>query len=239
MDERGCIVLDRIVVRTNADMTRVLEWANELHGLAVELPFLEGEIEFQEEEILLKFRDEGNGVVSFEMDMCQNYMAWGKEEPDWIKVASWRSNLESGEIMDIEVSGGGSRKSDILWLLAKDNTVWKCVAKFRAIMLFSAYYREEVQRSQVVVKRGGSGTGSAKRKAKKRSNRRPLTLRKYVIGSEMLSELPEPKGAWKGYAHSFGVRGHFRKMKNDKVIWVRPYTKKGRDEKRGDREYIL
>lgn len=59
--------MDRIVVRTIADMQRVIDWSKELRGMAIELPFPEGEIEFEEELILLKFRDEGANVVWFEM----------------------------------------------------------------------------------------------------------------------------------------------------------------------------
>lgn len=216
--------MDRIIVRTIADMQRVIDWAEVLTGMAVELPFPEGEIEFQEEELLLKFADEGAPMVSFEM--------W----THGTKVVSWRSDLSSGEIPELHIAAEGTRKVEPAMLLASDNTVAKCVRKFRSLMLFAAYYREDIARTKTVERRD---TGVKVRKNGKRSNRRPLTIRKYTIGAEMLGELPAPKKEWHGYRESFGVRGHYRRYKSGKVVWVRPYEKKGRDDKRGDREFIL
>lgn len=215
--------MDRIIVRTNADMQRVIDWADELRGMAVELPFSEGEIEFQEEELLLKFADEGAPFVSFEMWTAGN------------KIVSWRSDLSSGDIPEIHVAGEGDARMRLSMILASDNTVGKCVGKFRALMLFSAYYREDIERTKTV-----SRTDSAKkRKNGKRSNKRPLIVRRYTVGAEMLSELPAPKKEWHGYRESFGVRGHYRRYQSGKVVWVRPYTKKGLADKKSDREFIL
>lgn len=215
--------MDRIIVKKNDDMQRVIDWAEELRGMAVVLPFPEGEIEFQEEGLELKFKDEGSPFVSFEM-----YVK-GK------KVVEWRSDMSTGEIPELHVSGEGERRVGLAMILAKDRTVAKCIQKFRSLMLFSAYYREDIERTKKVTR-----TESSKKKgSKKRSNRRPLVVRRYTIGSEMLSELPAPKKEWHGYRESFGVRGHYRRYQTGKVVWVRPYTKKGQADKKSDREFIL
>lgn len=120
-------------------------------------------------------------------------------------------------------------------IIASDDTVSKCVRKFRALMLFAAYYREDITRTRVITRTGGT----KKRSNGKRSNKRPLTVRRYTIGSEMLSELPAPKKEWRGYSESFGVRGHFRHYRDGRTVWIRPFTKLGRNEKKSDREYIL
>lgn len=216
--------MDRIIVRTNADMQRVIDWADKLTGMAVELPFPEAEIEFQEEEIVLRFRDEGYGVVWFEAVMAG------------VKVVEWRSNLEDGSIPDLKIAAEGMKKAEVAMLLASDNTVAKCVRKFRSLMLFAAYYREEVERSRVVERKN---LGTKNRKNGKRGNKRMLTVRKYTIGSEMLGELPAPKKEWHGCRESFGVRGHYRTYRSGKTVWVRPYTKKGVADKKSDREYVL
>lgn len=216
--------MDRIVVRTNADMQRVIDWADKLTGAAMALPFPEAEIEFQEEEILLRFRDEGAPVVWFECEMAGR------------KVVEWRSNLDTGEIPELHIAGSGDTKIKMSMILASDNTVAKCVRKFRALMLFSAYYREEVMASKVVSRVAKPPRSNSKGK---KNNRRMLTVRRYMIGSEMLSELPAPKKEWHGYRESFGVRGHYRTYSSGKTVWVRPYTKKGLADKRSDREYIL
>lgn len=220
--------MDRIIVRKNADMQRVLDWSEVLRGMAVELPFSDGEIEFQEEWILLKFRDRGDGVVDFE------FWIHTDTNPDWGKVCDFGWNFVTDKMANLRIAGKLEQKMSLGNVLIEDNTIAKLVGKFRAIMLFATYYREEVVRTKVVT-RSVAGNG----KSGKRSNRRMLTMRKYTIGADMLSELPAPKKEWHGYAESFGVRGHYRHYKDGKVVWVRPFTKKGRNEKKSDREYIL
>ena len=228
--------MDRIVVKTNADMQRVIDWAKELYGLTIVLPFSQGEIEFREEEMLLKFRDEGTPLVSFELWLCKNYHDFADDaDSDWQKCVSWKCDMTNRGISALHIHANGENRIAIAGLLAQDDTVGKCVRKFRALMLFAAYYREDVQRTRVV-SRVESGKHGNK---KKRDNTRMLTIRRYTIGSEMLNEPPAPKHVWKGYAESFGVRGHYRHYKNGKIGWVRPYEKRGRNEKRRYKEYIL
>lgn len=215
--------MDKIIVRTNADMQRVIDWADRLVGAQIKVAFPEAEIEFQEEEILLRFRDEGQGIVWFEAEMAGR------------KVVEWRSNLDDGSIPELRVCAEGERKAMLSLLLARDNTVAKCVRKFRALMLFAAYYREEVERTRVVERKN---LGTKKRSSGKRGNKRMLTVRKYTIGSEILSELPDVKRRYERHTDSWGVRGHYRTYKSGRVAWVRPYTK-GDAEKRNDREYYV
>lgn len=212
--------MDRIIVRTNADMTRVIEWADRLTGVPVRPVFPEAEIEFQEEEIVLRFRDEGESVVWFEAEMVGR------------KVVEWRSNLETGGIEELRIAAEGERKAGMAILLARDNTVAKCVRKFRALMLFAAYYREEVERTRVVSRIEKPGKN---RKNGKRSNRRMLTVRKYTIDSETVNELPRK---YERHTESWGVRGHYRTYKSGKTVWVRPYTK-GDLSVRNDKEYFV
>ncbi len=212
--------MDKIIVRTNADMQRVIDWADRLTGVPVRPVFPEAEIEFQEEEILLRFRDEGESVVWFEAEMAGR------------KVVEWRSNLETGDIPELHVAAEGERKAKMSMILVMDNTVAKCVRKFRSLMLFAGYYREEVERTRVVERKN---LGTKKRSSGKRSNRRMLTVRKYTIGSEVLSELPRK---YERHTDSWGVRGHYRTYKSGKTVWVRPYTK-GEKVGRSDREYYL
>lgn len=212
--------MDRIIVRTNADMTRVIEWAARLEGVPVKLAFPEAEIEFQEEDIVLRFRDEGESIVWFECLM------------DGRKVVEWRSNLETGDIPELHVAGEGDKKVKMSMILAMDNTVAKCVRKFRSLMLFAAYYREEVERTKVVSRIEKPGK---KRSNGKRGNRRMLTVRKYTVSEELLSELPRK---YERHTDSWSVRGHYRTYKSGKTVWVRPFVK-GNAEKRNDKEYFV
>lgn len=214
--------MDKIIVRTNADMQRVIDWASRLEGVPVNLAFPEAEISFEEEEIVLSFRDEGDSVVWFEAKMAGR------------KVVEWRCNTETWEIPELRIAAEGEKKAMMAVLLMKDDTINKCVRKFRSLMLFAAYYREEVERTRVVERRNNP----KKRSSGKRSNRRMLTVRKYTIGEEILGELPAPKRKYEKHTESFGVRGHYRTYKSGKTVWVRPYTK-GKNDGRADREYYL
>jgi hypothetical protein len=211
--------MDKIVVRTNADMQRVIDWADRLTGVPVRAVFPEAEIEFQEEDILLRFRDEGESLVWFEAEMAGR------------KVVEWRSNLETGDIPELHVAAEGDKKVKMSMILAMDNTVAKCVRKFRSLMLFSAYYREEVERTKVVSRIAKPRKGGPR----KGGNRRMLTVRRYTIGSEVLGELPRK---YERHTDSWGVRGHYRTYKSGKTVWVRPYVK-GENSGRNDHEYYL
>lgn len=215
--------MDKIVVRTNADMQRVIDWADRLTGVPIRVVFPEAEIEFQEELITLRFRDEGESVVWFECLM------------DGRKVVEWRSNLETGGIEDLRIAGEGDKKSKMAMILAMDNTVAKCVRKFRSLMLFAAYYREEVERTKVVTRSEKPRKNGGHRKG---GNRRMLTVRKYTVSEELLGELPAPKRKYEKHTESFGVRGHYRNYKSGKTVWVRPYVKGG-NAGQSDREFYL
>lgn len=212
--------MDKIIVRTNADMQRVIEWADRLTGVPVRPVFPEAEISFEEEEILLRFRDEGESLVWFECEMAGR------------KVVEWRSDLNSGDIPELHVCGEGEKKAKMSMLLMMDNTVAKCVRKFRALMLFAAYYREEVERTKVVSRIEKPGK---KNRSGSKNNRRMLTVRKYTVGGEMLNELPRK---YERHTDSWGVRGHYRTYKSGKTVWVRPFVK-GKNVGRSDREYYL
>ena len=214
--------MDKIVVRTNADMTRVIEWADRLVGAQIKIAFPEAEIEFQEEDIVLRFRDEGQDIVWFEAEMAGR------------KVVEWRSNLETGGIEELRIAAEGEKKIGLSLLLAQDNTVAKCVRKFRSLMLFAAYYREEVERTKVVTRTEKKRKNGGSRKGGKRM----LTVRKYTIGSEVLSELPDVKRWYERHTDSWGVRGHYRTYKSGKTVWVRPFVK-GKNGGQSDREYYL
>jgi hypothetical protein len=212
--------MDKIIVRTNADMQRVIDWADRLVGVPVNPVFPEAEISFEEEDILLRFWDEGSGLVWFECEMAGR------------KVVEWHSNLETGDIPDLHVCAEGEKKAKMSMILAMDNTVAKCVRKFRSLMLFAAYYREEVERTRVVSRVAKPRKNG---NARKGSNKRMLTVRRYTIDSEMVSELPRK---YERHTESWGVRGHYRTYKSGKTVWVKGYTK-GDLSKRSDREYYL
>ena len=223
--------MDRIIVKSNTDMQRVIDWVEKLNGNAVVLPFQSAEIEFQDELITLRYDGKKYPIVSFEL-YFQNENS-GKS----VKIASWLSNLETGEIDNLHIKVDDPvRKAQISMVLMSDNTIGKCINKFKDLMLFASYYREEIERTKNVRRTTENKSCGSKRKM---ARKRHLTIRSYTVSNTMLNELPAPKREWCGYKSSFTVRGHYRKLKTGKIIWVRPYTKVGNETKKQDKEYIL
>lgn len=223
--------MDKIIVKSNTDMQRVIDWAEKLNENAIVLPFQSAEIEFQDELITLRYDGKEYPAVSFEL-YFQNENS-GKN----VKTASWLSNLETGEIDNLHIEVDDPvRKAQISMVLMSDNTIGKCISKFKALMLFAAYYREEIEHTKTIRRTAKNKSNGGKRKA---AQKRHLTIRSYTVSNMMLNELPTPKREWHGYKSSFTVRGHYRKLKTGKIIWIGPYTKVGNETKKHDKEYVL
>lgn len=221
--------MDKIIVRTNAAMQRIMDWTKTLENVPMQVAFDEGEIEFVEELELLKFRKEDDGFVGFELWIHST------EDTEFAKLVSWRVPTDAWEFLDVKIEGSGLQKAELGMMLARYEVLPKTVAKFWGLMLYSVYYREEVERTKVVTRTAGKP-----RKNGKRSNKRMLTVRKYTVSEELLSELPvdQPKRKYEKHTESFGVRGHYRTYKSGKTVWVRPFVK-GNAEKRNDKEYFV
>lgn len=105
-----------------------------------------------------------------------------------------------------------------------DDTCRKEARKYHALMLFMAYYREEVKVEQRIERR------PAKHKKKKRTAqvRQPLIRRIYTVTDFDSTALVKPEQAKRGYTkpdHEVNVRGHLRRYKSGKVVWVKPSVK--------------
>lgn len=214
--------MDKIIVRTNDEMQKVIYWAESLNNDPIKMPFQKAEIEFQEEGILLRFQQVDDSIIFFECETKGH------------KVAEWTSNLNNNEITNLRVNATGERKAALCLLLANDNTVAKCIKKFKSLMLFATYYKEEVERTKVIERKCINQKKTKSRKAGKRT----LTTRKYIITDEILSELPPEKRTYKKHAKNFSVRGHYRTLQTGKTVWIRPYIK-GKNSTQADSVYIL
>lgn len=215
--------MDRIIVRTNAQMEAVMEWSKGLEGAPIMLAFPEGEIEFREELSLLKFRDEGAPWVWFEL--------WihGSEDAEYARLVSWRVDLNEWKFKDVSVAGEGMPKIELSMMLSKHEVLPKSVAKFCGLMLVATHHREEVERTKVVERRVLPG----KRHGGKGSGKRMLTVRRYSLPER----LDRPTRKYEKHTESFGVRGHYRHYKSGKVVWVSPYVKGNGG--RSDREFYV
>lgn len=209
-------------------MQKIMDWVRGMGEPELRLPFSEGEIEFVEELELLKFRKEDGDTVWFELWIHSS------ENVEYVKLVSWRVRTDEWEFLDVKIEGTGLQKAELAMMLTEHEVLPKTVAKFWGLMLYSVYYREEVERTKVVTRVEKKRKNGAARKG---GNRRMLTVRKYTVSEELLPELPV-KRKYEKHTESWGVRGHYRTLRSGKTVWVRPFVK-GNAEKRSDKEYVV
>lgn len=212
---------DRIIVKSNARMKMVLDWYYENKHWLDREPFLapmeSGVVELQGEQIEFTFENV-RGVVEIAIyptvqpnipaSIVFDYL------PEQMDIANRRVAPELPE----------PKRLALDLVLRYDKTPEKEALKYHALMLFMAYYREEVKVEQRVERR------PAKHKKKKRTAqvRQPLIRRIYTVTDFDSTALVKPEQAKRGYTkpdHEVNVRGHLRRYKSGKVVWVKPSVK--------------
>jgi hypothetical protein len=106
-------------------------------------------------------------------------------------------------------------------VLRYDKTPEKEALKYHALMLFMTYYREVVEVEQRVEHR----PAKAKKKGRKARRVQPLIRRFYTLAEFDADALPKPEQAKRKYTkpeHEVNVRGHLRRYKSGKTVWVKP-----------------
>lgn len=212
---------DRIIVKSNARMKMVLDWYYENKHWLDREPFLapmeSGVVELCEEQIEFTFENV-RGVVEIAIyptvqpdipaSIVFDYL------PEQMDIANRRVAPELPE----------PKRLALDLVLRYDKTPEKEARKYHALMLFMAYYREEVKVEQRIERR------PAKHKKKRRTAqvRQPLIRRIYTVTDFDSTALVKPEQAKRGYTkpdHEVNVRGHLRRYKSGKVVWVKPSVK--------------
>ena len=212
---------DRIIVKSNARMKMVLDWYYENKHWLDREPFLapmeSGVVELCEEQIEFTFENT-RGVVEIAIyptvqpnipaSIIFDYI------PEQMDIANRRVAPELVE----------PKRLALDLVLRYDKTPEKEARKYHALMLFMAYYREEVKVEQRIERR------PVKHKKKKRTAqvRQPLIRRIYTVTDFDSTALVKPEQAKRGYTkpdHEVNVRGHLRRYKSGKVVWVKPSVK--------------
>ena len=212
---------DRIIVKSNARMKMVLDWYYENKHWLDHEPFLapmeSGVVELCEEQIEFTFENVRSVVEiaiyptvqpDIPASIVFDYL------PEQMDIANRRVAPELPE----------PKRLALDLVLRYDKTPEKEALKYHALMLFMAYYREEVKVEQRVERR------PAKHKKKKRTAqvRQPLIRRIYTVTDFDSTALVKPEQAKRGYTkpdHEVNVRGHLRRYKSGKVVWVKPSVK--------------
>lgn len=213
---------DRIIVKSNARMGLVLDWyqANRhwLDSSEFFAPMESGVVELQEELIEFTFESKPSGVVELAI-----YPTIQPNIPaSIIYDYDPRTGLISNRRLAPKLSPDKQLALDLV--LRSDRTPEKEALKYHALMLFMAYYRGVVEIEQRVEHR----PAKAKKKSHKARRVQPLIRRVYTLTEFDADELPKPEQAKRKYTkpeHEVNVRGHLRRYKSGKVVWVKPSVK--------------
>jgi len=115
--------------------------------------------------------------------------------------------------------------------LNKEN-VMPYVDKVTTVHIALMNYMEMYQDVKGLVKQETVRTiKSKKSKHGKKKSARPIVYTKYVVDISDKPVSEEDKRKYSKMKESWGVRGHWRKLKDGKEVWIKPYVKGDKDKK--------
>lgn len=231
--------LDRIVITSNDQMQKIIDWYNaninyiiKVTNDSMELPIYDGLICYEEENIQFEFHDLGKWV------RVVVYM-FGREE--WVEVYGFEVNPScrtpgfepdkiftpqgNNTIRNLKFNTADKKRiSQLKTILTIDNQIGKLMFKFFAIISFMLFAEEivEIDHSQDQPR-----TRRVARAMKIRNQPLSLVRKTYVI-KNFDPKKTKIKGAprkWTAPDREVAVRGHYRHLKSGKVVWVRECTK--------------
>lgn len=214
--------LDRIIVKSNARMMQIINWyiANQdyLESQPFVMPFKQGLVCMEEEDIDFSFETYSESdilikiypgqkefvMVAFHYDPIQDII----RDKDWSAAAKTTAPANLQKLKIIE---------------KMDKTCKKEAFKLRVLMLYTAYYRNEV----VIDKKAQTRLSKSSRRSLRKKNISdiPLVRNTYILSPEAESLKkpvdPDKKRHYEKPDHEVKVRGYYRK--NGK--WVAPYVR--------------
>ncbi len=225
---------DRIIVKSNARMKKVLDWYLKnrewLDKETFHAPMEYGVIELQEEllDIAFEVMDEDKVEITIFPTIKPNLPA----------SVILDYNPHTGIATNYRFAPGLPKvKQDLMRIIIlADRTDMKEVIKYHALMLFMVHYQEIVTVSETRPRT----KHEAKKIRKDRSKPLPLIRKTYVLADadKKILRKPGDKRAYTKPDHEVNVRGYQRRYKSGKTVWVKPSVRyKGKGTKR--KEYEL
>ena len=225
---------DRIVVKSNKRMEFVLSWFLEnremLKSHEFYAPLEMGVIELCEEGLEVTFKNKGKFV---------ELAIFSIEAPNLPAVVTYNYNPETTEVSNFRFAAHltPEKKAILMRAMLKDDTDRKEALKYHALMCFMAYYKEEVK----VTDKGSRTKREAKSLRKDKKRPLPLIRKEYVIDERPSSTALEDSAQKTAYTkpeHEIRVRGHIRRYKSGKSVWIKPFVK-NKDKEKNTKEYRL
>lgn len=210
---------DRIIITSNARMEKVVKWYEENKHWIDREPFVapmeSGVVELREEMIEFTFKNKDSAVeITVYMGM----------EPDIPASVVFEYDPQTKEVIHQHnapsLPEDSTRRKMVELMLQYDNTVWKEALKYHSLMMFMKYYYEVIE-----IERHTEYRPAKKKKNKKSKKPLPLVRKVYVVKEFDEDELPKPEKVKRKYTkpdHEVKVRGHLRRYKSGKEVWVRP-----------------
>ena len=224
--------MNRIIVRTNKDMDDISDYIvksvkNALPGWdpeeTLQVPFEKGEFCLAEELVNAKFECVDSDTVSFEVFVGRETQYFGKFNLD----ISDRDGMDRLYFDDESVANRHDESTDPIYS-DKELFYSEIARKWLAVMMLATRYRPEFERQQ----RKTEAKKTAKKAKGRRRREKTIYIKQYVLSGDFTSSLPKIHRSYTKPTQEYGVRGHYRRYKSGKVVWVRPHTKcRGRGEK--------
>lgn len=212
---------DRIIVKTNARMTEIIDWyfANKdwLQEEDFKSPMQSGLIIMEEEHLDIGFEIRPDGLV--DMSLYPEHIA--------VPVMTWVYNPVTTEVKEHRFPHARSKESTMLLrtIVYSDNTDAKEAIKFHALMMFAAHYEEIVE---IDAKQNVRRTRHEAKKLRK-NPKQPLNLvRKTFVVKDFKPDELRKYGEKRKYTkpnHEVQVRGYYRRTKTGKKIWIAPFSR--------------
>lgn len=215
-----------IVIENNKKMSKVMEWYFENKEPLTNVPLTQGTINFQEEELYIKYDASFLNAVVFEIGSMELNR----------KICSFKYDIFTEKLNEFQLTGTDEiTKMQLLMIITKDRTVEKNINKWHALMLFMLHYKEIVEEKESKI-----AVTEKKKKGKiiKKHRCIPLTRKVYVIKDDFeTTKMPIKRNKPN---HEFRVRGHYRHYKSGKVVWINEFEKcKGKGNKATKKTYKL
>lgn len=218
MQEALKSALDRIIVKDNARMEQIIDWyiknQEYLESQPFVMPFRQGLICLQEEQIDFSFEAYSDNDVLIKIYPLQKetvMMAFRYDfVNDVILETRWSKNIPPEKLKYLKM------------IEQFDKTSKKEAFKYRVLMYYAAYYKNEVVVDKKAEKRMDKHTRNS---LKKKGCPIPLIRNTYIFepDNESLKKPmnPDKKRDYTKPNHEVTVRGYRRKN----GTWVEPYTR--------------
>ena len=214
--------MNRIVVKTKKDMDDISDYVlksirNAASGWdpkeTLRIPFEKGEFSLDEELVNAKFECVNSDTVSFEVFVGEEMQYFGKFNLDI-------SDRDGLDILDFDSEADTSRydESTDPKYSNKELFYGEIAQKWLTVMVLATHYRPEFERNRKVTE----AKKTVRRTKKGKKQVKTIYTKQYVLSGDFTMTLPKIQRPHSKPSHEYSVKGHYRRYKSGKVVWIKP-----------------